>query len=203
MSKVDIFLFIFLLIACAPFIAHASENCPANVDPVYCKIAQETGGKVIEDGSPQDLKEVSKTSPKLDEPKVKHAYSPYSKNIGCEQWTEKREQQICNSLSDNLEWGWTGHATIAPSWRVSWTTVKNVYCDLTMSKTDLPILEKMCGNDIKPYMSCLKLMDWRFATGVEYLIKTIRAQSEVSQEFKGTVYDPHNDNYLLKGGCKE
>ena len=146
---------------------------------------------------------ISATASAAKAPKSTHQYSAYSKDIGCDEWTDKRSSEICQSISDNLEWGWTGHAMIAPSWRVNWSSVKNVYCDVKISKADLPVLVKMCGSEIKPYMSCLGSGDPRLLSAVEYLIGTIRGQTEKTDEFKNTVYDPKNDQYLLKGGCKE
>lgn len=85
--------------------AFAAEECPVNSDPVYCKIAKETGGKVFDGRSAKDWEDVLKDPPHPIEPKPAHEYSAFSKDIGCSEWTDKRAQEICQSLSENLEWG--------------------------------------------------------------------------------------------------
>lgn len=201
MNKISKTLFMVLPLVLMSQLVLAADDCPANVDPVYCKVAQETGGKVY---AGKDLNKIA-TDPIVAPAKPSkhvHQYSPYSTDIGCDEWTDKRSHEICQSLSDNLEWGWTGHATIAPGWKTNWTTVKNVYCDQKITTADLPLLEKMCGSVINPYMSCTKVPDARLASGIEFLIKTIISLGQVPTELKGTIYDPENKDYLLKDGCR-
>jgi|GEM_PF-4523184 len=199
-------LFVFFLIL-SPSV-WADEACPNGADLIYCKVSQETGGKIYNGHSENILKNIQEDNKKSIEQleinnKHVHKYSPYSKDIGCNEWTDDRSHEICESISKNLEWGWTGHAAIAPSWRVNNNTIKNVYCDKKISSTDLPILEKMCGSEVYPYMSCIKPIDSRFAVGVESLIKIILAQNKMSDEFKETIYEPQGKKYILTGGCKK
>ena len=42
-----------------------------------------------------------------------------------------------------MEWTWTGHAIVAPSFRVTFDTVKKVYCALSVSAQDTPSLVNM------------------------------------------------------------
>jgi len=202
MNKLSKISFMFLFIFSTN--VYAEENCPPNVDKIYCQLAAQTGGKVYSGDVGLNPKILLEDKAKTIEPvKHTHKYSAYSKNLGCSEMADKRGHEICQSISNNLEWGWAGHATIAPSWRVNWSSVKNVFCELKMSGADLPALAKICGGEIKPHMVCLNPSDPRLASGVEYLINTIQAQDKSSDEFKGTVYDPQNDRYLLKGGCAE
>lgn len=185
----------------------AADTCPKGADPVYCQLAKDTGGKVFDGRSAKDWEDISKMIPRPVEPSPVHEYSPFSKDIGCEVFRDSRSREICDSISENLEWGWTGHATIAPGWKSNWNSVKNVYCDKKITKLDLPILEKMCGLKIKPHMSCMMSTDARLAIGVEYLIKMVivenAASEELDNEFKGSVYDPKSKNYVLKDGCRK
>lgn len=197
-SKILFMALSFIVISDAAF---AADDCPKNVDTVYCKIAKETGGKVYTGDELKNIPIEPITPYEPEEPS--HEYSPYSKDIGCKEWGGKRENEICTSLSDNLEWGWTGHATIAPGWKTKWTSVKNTYCDTKITPSDLPVLLKMCGSNVDPYMSCTSLPDARLAVGVEYLIKTLISLDKVPRELKGSVYDPQGSEYLLKDGCRE
>ena len=202
MNKFLIILFIFLSQMVMADSVFAADECPPNADPVYCKIAQGTGGKVFDGKSNKKWEDVLKERPHPVEPKPTHEYSAFSKDIGCSEWTDKRSHEICQSLSDNLEWGWTGHAIIAPGWKSTFATAKNTYCEQNITRKDLPILEEMCGQKSGDYTVCTVPMDSRFGAGVERLINIIHAQNKLTKEFKGSVYDPSTDYYLLKGGCE-
>src|SRR6476661_5594946 len=72
---------------------------------------------------------------------VANAYaldSLYSRNLSCSRFSAARERQICEALEREMEWTWTGHAIIAPSFRVTFVTVKKVYCVLLISAQDTP-----------------------------------------------------------------
>jgi hypothetical protein len=186
----------------------ADDLCPNGADPIYCKIAQETDGKAYNSDSKNILKNVLEDNKKSIEQsqlnnKPVHKYALYSSDIGCSEVDDARGRQICDSISKNLEWSWSGYATISVGQRPSWDTIKNVYCDDNITKSDLPVLAKMCGTEITPYMYCVKPSDWRLASGVEYLIKTIISLNGAPEELKGSVYDPKSNDYLLKGGCKK
>src|SRR5580765_3723240 len=58
---------------------------------------------------------------------VANAYaldSLYSRNLSCSRFSAARERQICEALEREMEWTWSGHAIIAPSFRVTFATVK-------------------------------------------------------------------------------
>jgi hypothetical protein len=65
-----------------------------------------------------------------------HADSLYSRNLSCPRFAAPRERQICQSLEREMEWTWTGHAIIAPSFRVTFETAKKVFCTLSLSAAD-------------------------------------------------------------------
>lgn len=189
--------------------AFAEDVCPEKSDPVYCKLANETGGKVIyvepngdmSEAVNQLLKDEGMNLEKIEEPKKR---SIFSKDIGCAEYKEGRGKEICNSISQNLEWGWTGHASFAPGWRSKEGTIKKVFCEKNITQNDLPVLLKMCGTDVKSYLSCIKPDNARLSVGLEGLINTLRGQNEpLAEDLVGTFYDPNHPQYLLKSGCED
>jgi hypothetical protein len=71
------------------------------------------------------------------------ADSLYTRNLSCDSWTAPREQEICKALAREMQWTWTGHAIISPSFRVTFDTVKQVYCALSVSPQDTHALVNM------------------------------------------------------------
>ncbi|HOO51580.1 MAG TPA: hypothetical protein PLK94_09875 [Alphaproteobacteria bacterium] len=185
--------------------AHSQDECPPNADPVYCRLANETGGKVYV-GDPQDavddIMERDFKAAKREKENPKHEYSPYSRDLGCDTQTENRTIEICKSIESNLEWGWTGHAMIAPAWRITPTTLRNVYCETEISAQDLPILKSMCNYpEFLDHNICSKPDNRRLAQALEDLINLIAAQSNTDAETITTIYNPRDENYILKDGC--
>jgi hypothetical protein len=67
----------------------------------------------------------------------------YSRNLFCSRFSAARERQICEALQQReMEWIWTGHAMVAPSFRVTFDTVKKV-CALSVAAHDTPSLVSM------------------------------------------------------------
>lgn len=194
--------FAFILFACHP--AYSDEACPERADPVYCKIAKETGGKVIfvdpKDDMTESVKQLlSDQSLKKEEPEKR---SIFSKDIGCDKYSEGRAKEICVSISENLEWGWTGHAMFAPGWRSGTETIKNVFCEKHITKDDLKVLTALCGNDVKPYLACLKPENARLSVSLEGLINILRGQNkQLPEDLAGTIYNPESPDYILEKGC--
>lgn len=179
----------------------AAEDCPPTIDPVYCQVAKETGGKVYV-GDPDDVMDQVKKDlehPKPQE-KAEHTYSPYSKDMGCTGISDQRGSEICQSISKHLVWGWTGHAVISPGWKFDFESLKEVYCETKIRKDDFDILMNMCTN-IKGRGACTKPEDPRLSLALEGLINLVVGLDGGDAFTKGTVYDPKSDSYLLKDGC--
>lgn len=202
MGHVFAIVFAFFMIAFCPAIsAAAEEDCPANVDPVYCKVAKETGGKVYV-GKPEDVfREMREDLEKPVVPaKPRHVYSPYSKDLGCSEIFDVRGKEICEAVSGNLEWRWTGHAVIAPGWKFDFGGLKKVYCEAKISKDDLPLLMKMC-TDYDGGRVCTNPSDPRLSMALEWLKSLIIARDGGDDFTKGTVFEPDSSSYVLKDGC--
>src|SRR4029077_17521477 len=70
--------------------------------------------------------------------------SLYRRNLSCPpRVSAPRARQICEALEREMEWTWSGHAIIAPSFRVTFATVKKVYCVLSVAAHDTPSLVRM------------------------------------------------------------
>lgn len=113
-----------------------------------------------------------------------------SRNIGCADVRQVREKKICRALSESMEWTWMGHATLSPGWRVTWDTVRRVYCRENMGVADLPALE------------ALKMgSDWRLQDGADDLIRLVSTVSGRVSEPENSIFNPANPQYILKDAC--
>ena len=113
-----------------------------------------------------------------------------SRDIGCANVPPGRETEICQALSDEMEWTWMGHAIISPGWRVTWNGLRRVYCREKMSAADLTVLETLKTGS-----------DWRLQDGTEGLIRPRGSLSDPSNEPETSIFNPTNPHYLLKNGC--
>lgn len=167
-----------------------ADDCPAGTDPVYCKIAKETGGKVVTDID--DLKDIPEVKPPPSPEPVRHN-SMYSRQLGCELQAEQ-DREFCAQIEKEQEWTWAGHAGLSPGWRVTPKTICILTYRYKLSEADLPQLERMRkvnGHDI----------DWRLEFGLGGLIRVIKNRNGATPEDAGSIYDPANANYILKDSC--
>lgn len=67
----------------------------------------------------------------------------YSRNLSCEQQSSSRTQEICRALEQALEWTWTGHAILSPSYRVGTQRIRQIYCTLPIMAKDTESLVDM------------------------------------------------------------
>jgi hypothetical protein len=115
-----------------------------------------------------------------------------SRDIGCSNVTPERGREICQALSDAMEWTWMGHAIISPGWRVTWDALRRVYCREKISPADLTVLGTMKTGS-----------DWRLQDGADGLIRLVGSIKSPSNEPETSVFNPRNPHYLLKNGCAE
>ena len=113
-----------------------------------------------------------------------------SRDIGCANVSPGRGTEICQALSDEMEWTWMGHAIISPGWRVTWNGLRRVYCREKMRAADLTVLETLKTGS-----------DWRLQDGAEGLIRLVGSLSDPSNEPETSIFNPTNPHYLLKNGC--
>jgi hypothetical protein len=153
------------------------------------------------------------------------ADSLYSRNLSCTRLAAPRERQICQSLEREMEWTWTGHAIIAPGFRVTFETVKRVYCALSVSAVDTPALvNTVVRLEHKPDDAMASL---QLANGSRFLlyllgaaalrvfpeqprnwddrawqiVKNLKEEVALNSSDPGMIWNPANPQYLLRGGC--
>jgi hypothetical protein len=109
-----------------------------------------------------------------------------SRDIGCAKVSPGRGKELCQSLSESMEWTWMGHAIISPGWRVTWNTLRRVYCRDKTSASDLPVLESLKMGS-----------DWRLDDAADDLIRLVGGRAEP----ENSIFNPANPQYILIGGC--
>jgi hypothetical protein len=113
-----------------------------------------------------------------------------SRDIGCANVPSQRENEICQALSDSMEWTWMGHAIMSPGWRVTWTALRWVYCRERIGAVDLNALERMKRGS-----------DRRLQDGADGLIRLVGSRSGPPYESENSIFNPANSQYILKDGC--
>jgi hypothetical protein len=115
-----------------------------------------------------------------------------SRDIGCARVPLGRTKAICQAVSDSMQWTWMGHAIVSPGWRVTWKSLRQVYCSERINAADLPALED------------LKLgSDWRLQDGTEGLIRLIGSENGHTPDPENSIFNPLNSQYILRGGCAQ
>lgn len=114
-----------------------------------------------------------------------------SRDIGCARVHSGRGNQICNALSNSMEWTWMGHAIISPGWRMTWIGLGRVYCREKIVAADLPELEALKRGS-----------DWRLQDGADSLIRLNSSKSNNGAEAETSIFNSKNPDYILKNGCE-
>jgi hypothetical protein len=105
-----------------------------------------------------------------------------SRDIGCANMLSQRGKQLCQALSQSMEWTWMGHAIVSPGWRIKWR----------IGVGDLAVLQRL-----------KRTSDWRLQDAADDLIRLIGTASGQVNEPENSIFSPANPDYLLKGGCIE
>lgn len=171
--------------------AHAAD-CPAGVDPVYCKAAEATGGKVVTDI--EDLKDIPEVKPAPPAQKVVPHNSMFTRQLGCE-YQARADQPLCFLIEAKEEYSPLGHGGPFPGWRVTPTTICQVYYKYEISADHLPQLERM--RKVTPGD-----LDWRLQFGLDGLIRLLKNKDGATPEDAGSIYDPAHADYILKDNCR-
>jgi hypothetical protein len=114
-----------------------------------------------------------------------------SRNIGCAAAPSERGREICQALSDSMEWTWMGHAIVSPGWRVTWKALRRVYCLEKPTVADLEVLESLKTGS-----------DWRLRDGADDLIRLVHSGGVPPYETANSIFNPTNSQYILKNGCE-
>jgi hypothetical protein len=90
-----------------------------------------------------------------------------------------------------MQFEWLGHAIIAPGYKVTFETVRRVYCEQEVSTDDLPALGQL-----------MNAADWRIRNGGDFLIRLVTGHDPYgTPEPETSIFNPGNASYLLKDGC--
>lgn len=106
--------------------------------------------------------------------------------LNCSAYTE-RNQEICKTVSDNLEWQFFGHAIISHDWKPGAKTAHDSFCALKISKDDAPLLNDLSRN----------ASDWRLQTGADDLLRLLNPENEP----ENSIFSSQNPDYILKDRC--
>jgi hypothetical protein len=126
------------------------------------------------------------------------------RDLGCRTRAD-REREICRGVARNMQWEWTGHAIVAPGWRITFDTLRRVYCDDKITVDDIAALKHLAE-------------DRRVENGAVGLLTLLRTSPEAKaaripdSEFNANttasycidtncVFNPENPQYILRGGC--
>ena len=125
-----------------------------------------------------------------------------------------------------MEWTWTGHAIIAPSFRVTFVTVKKVYCVLSITAQDTPSLVRMVVQTERKTDGTMA--DMQLQNGGRFLLYALGKQAlsafpeqqnnwdkleqQIAKNLKeeialysadpGVIWNPANPQYLFRNGCR-
>jgi hypothetical protein len=154
------------------------------------------------------------------------AASLYTRNLSCQRWSAARANEICKALEREMEWTWTGHAIVSPSYRVTFETVRRTYCALSISAQDTFVLVDMVlALERKPDGNMARL---QLVNGSRFLLnllgkqaldvfpprdkswddqswqiaKNLREEVALNSSDPGMISNPANPQYLLRNGCR-
>ena len=113
---------------------------------------------------------------------AKDLYLPH--RLDCERYRLDRARSICRSLEAEMQWTWLGHAIVSPGWRVTWETVRRVWCG-GVTSADTAALEEL-----------RRSMDFRVEVGADAMLRLIRGDSDPA-----SIFNPDNPSYILRDGC--
>jgi hypothetical protein len=153
------------------------------------------------------------------------ADSLYSRDLSCKRLPSPRGMEICKALEREMEWTWTGHAIIAPSFRVTFEGVKKVYCSLPVSAQDTrSLVDMIVALERKPDSTMASAQALNGARFLLFLlgpraltqfparekqwddlswqiVKTLKEEIASNSSAPQMIWNPNNSQYLLRNGC--
>jgi hypothetical protein len=154
------------------------------------------------------------------------ADSLYTRNLACDKRFAARELAICKALERELEWVWTGHASISPGYRSTFESARRIFCSLPITAGDTRALVMIAVAAERS--STTTFADAQLANGSRFLLnllgrraleeypahakewderswqiaKNLREEISSNINDPGMIWHPQNPQYLLRGGCK-
>jgi len=154
------------------------------------------------------------------------AASLYTRNLSCQRWSAARANEICKKLERELEWTWTGHAIVSPSYRVTFETIRRTYCALSVSAQDTHTLVDMVlalerkpdgtmaraqivnGTRLllnllgKETIDVFPARDKSWDDQTWHIAQNLREEVALNSANPGMIWNPANHQYLLRNGCR-
>lgn len=103
----------------------------------------------------------------------------------------ERAREICVAMAASFTWQWTGHASIAPSYKPDLQTIGQAYCRAKLTPADAPALKQLQQSS-----------DWRLESAAGWLLNILDAEEGKSAEPENSVFNPASPHYVLRQGCK-
>ena len=148
----------------------------------------------------------------------------YTRDLDCERQPSPRAREICRALEGALEWTWTGHAIISPSFRIGFKGIRRVYCTVPITPRDTGLLVEMefdsglqtgmklaqINNGVRWLLSMLgkqaldhfpdvnQIAEKSRRNRAQYLKKMIALDID---EGSPSIFNPSHPQYILREGC--
>jgi hypothetical protein len=145
-----------------------------------------------------------------------------SRGLHCERYELARSREICRAFEREMEWKWMGHAIVAPGFRVTWGSIRRVYCTLHVDAKDTQSLVQIVlwhrkgeWNDDRIEFGATALLKLLGRSALQALpdprsvesesgrvrLTHLKVELEQTVDDEKFVYHPSNSQYILRDGC--
>jgi hypothetical protein len=145
------------------------------------------------------------------------------RDLACEDMSAGRAQKLCRALAKNMDWTWTGHSILSPSFRVTISGTRRTLCQQPVTPDDtLALIEIFLSTQSRFGMAAAQLNNGsRFLLNMlgdgalaqfpmlgdgrddrEQLAKG-HLRDEIAQAISSpaNIFNPLHANFVLRGGC--
>jgi hypothetical protein len=145
-----------------------------------------------------------------------------SRDLHCDRFELARSREICRALEREMEWTWMGHAVSWPGFRVTWSTLRRVFCAMRVEPRDTPALVALATwyregeqNDMRLEDGATDLLKMMGKSAVDALpapgslatesanmqLRHLKEDLETTSSDARFIFHPSNPEYILRGGC--
>jgi hypothetical protein len=146
----------------------------------------------------------------------------FSRDLHCQRFQLPRSREICRALGREMEWTWTGHAIISTGYRVTWDTLRRVFCTVHVEPGDTVALVALVvwyrkgeGSDSRLEFGAtglLKMMGKRAVVALpasgsmpsemtNLRLRHLKDDLELTSSDERFIFHPSNPQYILRDGC--
>jgi hypothetical protein len=145
------------------------------------------------------------------------------RDLACENISAGRSQELCRALAKNMDWTWTGHAILSPSFRVTISGTRRIHCQQPITPDDtLALIEIFISTQTRPGMAAAQLNNGsRFILNMlgddalaqfpepgegrddhkKLATDHLREEIALAVTSSANIFNPSHANYVLRGGC--